>query len=84
MIKKYLCFLFLVLSFNSSAFAQRIKHPMDNMPLVPPVPLTGDNDLYGMPIEERGEEYKKFLSPSLKIMVMIFPVILLQINKIFL
>jgi hypothetical protein len=69
MIKKYLCFLFLVLSLTPTAFAQRIKHPMDNMPLVPPVPLTGDNDLYGMPIEERGEEYKKFLSPSLKIMV---------------
>lgn len=69
MIKKYLYFFFLLLCFKSSAFAQRIKHPMDNMPLVPVVPLTGDNDLYGTPTEERGEEYKKFLSPSLKVMI---------------
>lgn len=39
------------------------------MPLLPHLPFIGDDDLYGMPIEERGEEYKKYLSASLQIKV---------------
>jgi hypothetical protein len=65
--KKYsfiLVFVFLLLGTSASA---QIKSLIDKMPLVPPVPLFGDDDLYGMPVEERGDEYKKYLAPSIQI-----------------
>lgn len=66
---KTLTFIFLSLFFTSSLFGQTLKSPIDKMPLVPPVPLVSEDDLYGMPVEERGEEYNKYLSPSLQIRV---------------
>lgn len=63
--KQSLIALFVFFIFSNLCFAQTIK--IERMPLVPPVPLVGDEDLYGMPVEERGDAYKKYLSPSVKI-----------------
>lgn len=68
MIKKAFLFLIFYFCFLSKSFSQ-IKHPIDNMPLLPPVPIFGEDDLYGMPIEKRGEEYKKYLAASVLIRV---------------
>lgn len=67
MINKYFFAFLILFLFNSSLFAQQIRHPIDKMILMPSVPIFGEEDLYGMPIEERGEEYKKYLAASVQI-----------------
>ena len=42
---------------------------IDNMQLVKPIPLHRTIELYGAPVEQRGIEYRKYLSASLKISV---------------
>lgn len=64
--KYFLTFLSFFL-FNSVTHAEQKISPIDKMPLMPSLPIFGEDDLYGMPIEERGEEYKKFLAVSVQI-----------------
>ena len=64
---KYLILIFgLLFCVSSTTHGKNI----DNMPIVKPVPLDKPVEkLYGAPLEQRGEEYRKYLSPSLKISV---------------
>lgn len=64
----YKVLFFLIIStLSSTCFSQEIKkHPLDNMPIMGSL----SPELRGYsPLEQRGLEYKKFLSPSVKIEV---------------
>lgn len=67
MTNKYFLSFLILLFISSPLSAQQIRSPIDKMPLMPPVPIFDEDDLYGMPIEERGEEYNKFLAVSVQI-----------------
>lgn len=67
LISSLICFIVLVNICFSQTISRTQTIKIEKMPLVPPVPLVGDEDLYGMPVEDRGEEYKNYLSPSLKV-----------------
>ena len=62
-------FLTLLLILNLFNVADAHAGNIDNMPLVKPIPLNRTIELYGAPVEQRGIEYRKYLSASLKINV---------------
>lgn len=66
-VKKIVLFITMVLSSTYFAKAEPFMvHPLDNMPIMEKIP----NGWYGsLPIEQRGQEFRRFLSVSLKIKV---------------
>jgi hypothetical protein len=67
--KKYFLTLFLILNTLINYAGARDIENIDNMQLVRPIPLNKTIELYGAPMEQRGIEYRKYLSASLKISV---------------